>query len=37
METVISVLDRGEWVADLDIICIDFRALSRIIKEYDQH
>ncbi|OJJ69529.1 hypothetical protein ASPBRDRAFT_209089 [Aspergillus brasiliensis CBS 101740] len=30
VESVISVLDRGKWVADLDIRCIDFEQLSRI-------
>jgi hypothetical protein len=37
VEAVISVLDRGKWVADLDMLCIDFGALSRIINECDQH
>ncbi|OQE40835.1 hypothetical protein PENCOP_c005G01102 [Penicillium coprophilum] len=37
VEAAISVLDRGKWVADLDILCIDFEMLSRIIKECDQH
>ncbi|KAK1148253.1 hypothetical protein N8T08_010062 [Aspergillus melleus] len=30
VESVISVLDCGRWVADLDIRCIDFDELSRI-------
>lgn len=30
VESVISVLDRGAWVADLDILCIDFENLSRL-------
>ena len=30
VESVISVLDSGKWVADLDILCIDFEALTRI-------
>ncbi|KAI2950221.1 hypothetical protein CBS147321_1863 [Aspergillus niger] len=30
VESVISVLDRGKWVADLDIRCINFTELSRI-------
>ncbi|OJJ42020.1 hypothetical protein ASPZODRAFT_20862 [Penicilliopsis zonata CBS 506.65] len=30
VESVISVLDRGRWVADLDIRGIDFEGLSRI-------
>lgn len=30
VESVISVLDRGQWVADLDIMGIDFQGLSRI-------
>lgn len=37
VEAVISVLDGGKWVADLDLLCIDFQVLSRIIKECDQH
>lgn len=37
VEAVISVLDRGKWVADLDMLCIDFGALSRIINECDKH
>ena len=28
--SVISVLDSGTWVADLDILCIDFEALTRL-------
>ncbi|KAL4943462.1 hypothetical protein BDV06DRAFT_221209 [Aspergillus oleicola] len=35
VESVISVLDRGKWVADLDILCIDFEKLSRITKDCD--
>ncbi|KAL9074075.1 MAG: hypothetical protein Q9161_002484 [Pseudevernia consocians] len=30
VESVISVLDCGKWVADLDILCIDFEALTRL-------
>lgn len=30
VESVISVLDSGVWVADLDILCIDFEALTRL-------
>lgn len=30
VESVISVLDSGKWVADLDILCIDFKALTRL-------
>lgn len=30
VESVISVLDCGKWVADLDILCIDFKALTRL-------
>ena len=30
VESVISVLDSGNWVADLDILCIDFEALTRL-------
>lgn len=30
VESVISVLDSGKWVADLDILCIDFEALTRV-------
>ena len=30
VESVISVLDSGKWVADLDILCIDFEALTRL-------
>lgn len=30
VEAVISVLDAGKWVADLDILCIDFNALTRL-------
>lgn len=30
VESVISVLDSGKWVADLDILCIDFEALTRM-------
>lgn len=37
VEAVISVLDRGKWVADLDMLCIDFEALYRIINECDKH
>ncbi|KAJ5267022.1 hypothetical protein N7478_009830 [Penicillium angulare] len=37
VESVISVLDRGKWVADLDILCIDFEALSRVVKDCDSH
>ena len=29
VESVISVLDSGKWVADLDILRIDFKALTR--------
>ena len=31
VESVISVLDSGKWVADLDILCIDFEALVRLL------
>ena len=31
VESVISVLDSGKWVADLDILGIDFEALIRLI------
>ncbi|PKY00123.1 hypothetical protein P168DRAFT_285633 [Aspergillus campestris IBT 28561] len=31
VESVISVLDRGKWVADLDIMGIDFEGVSRIV------
>ncbi|KAJ5663643.1 hypothetical protein N7507_004374 [Penicillium longicatenatum] len=37
VESVISVLDRGKWVADLDILCIDFESLSRVVRDCDQH
>ncbi|KAL4737195.1 hypothetical protein BDV11DRAFT_216830 [Aspergillus similis] len=37
VESVISVLDRGAWVADLDILCIDFENLSRVVKDCDRH
>ena len=30
VESVISVMDSGKWVADLDIICIDFEALAKL-------
>ena len=30
VESVISVMDSGKWVADLDIICIDFKALTKL-------
>lgn len=30
VESVISVLDSGKWVADLDILCIDFEALMKL-------
>ena len=30
VESVISVLDSGKWVADLDILSIDFRNLDRL-------
>ena len=30
VESVISVLDSGKWVADLDILCIDFGAIIRL-------
>ena len=30
VESVISVLDSGKWVADLDILRIDFEALTRL-------
>ena len=30
IESVISVLDSGRWVADLDILCIDFKRLLKI-------
>ncbi|MCJ1330889.1 hypothetical protein MMC10_007576 [Thelotrema lepadinum] len=33
VESVISVRDRGEWVADLDILSIDFDNLTRIAPE----
>lgn len=31
IESVISVLDSGKWVADLDILCIDFTNLVRLV------
>ncbi|RLL96809.1 hypothetical protein CFD26_105475 [Aspergillus turcosus] len=37
VESVISVLDRGRWVADLDIMCIDFKQLPRIATVCDKH
>lgn len=37
VESVISVLDRGRWVADLDIRCIDFDELSRITTHCSGH
>ena len=30
VESMISIRDRGEWVADLDILAIDFENLSRL-------
>jgi len=33
VESVISVLESGKWVADLDILCIDFLALTRLRME----
>lgn len=30
IESVISVLDSGRWVADLDILCIEFAALLKL-------
>ena len=30
VESVISVMDSGKWVADLDNICIDFKALTKL-------
>jgi hypothetical protein len=30
VEAVVSVRDRGEWVADLDILGIDFKGLTRL-------
>ncbi|KAL8828606.1 MAG: hypothetical protein Q9191_002486 [Dirinaria sp. TL-2023a] len=30
IESVISVLDSGRWVADLDILCIDFHELVKL-------
>ncbi|MCJ1387283.1 hypothetical protein MMC18_000124 [Xylographa bjoerkii] len=30
VESVISVMDRGEWVADLDILSVDFARLNRL-------
>ncbi len=35
VESVISVLDSGKWVADLDILCIDFEALTRLRPNYE--
>ena len=29
VESVVSVMDRGEWVADLDVLCVDFESLRR--------
>ena len=29
VESVVSTWDRGEWVADLDILCIDFERIRR--------
>lgn len=37
IEAVVSVLDQGKWVADLDILCIDFEALPRILNDCNQH
>lgn len=37
VESVISVLDRGKWVADLDILCIGFDVLTCIAWEHDRH
>ena len=31
VEAVISVLDSGKWVADLDILCVDFNNLTRLV------
>lgn len=30
VESIVSVLDSGKWVADLDILCIDFDVLTRL-------
>ena len=30
VESVISVMDSGKWVADLDIVCINFKTLMRL-------
>ncbi|KAL4744687.1 hypothetical protein BDW72DRAFT_212275 [Aspergillus terricola var. indicus] len=37
VESVISVPDRGPWVADLDILCIGFENLCRVVKDCDRH
>lgn len=34
VESVISVLDSGKWVADLDILRIDFEALRRLRRSH---
>ena len=30
VESVISVMDSGKWVADLDVLCIDFESMTRM-------
>ena len=35
VESVISVLDSGKWVADLDILCIDFDSILRMTTPED--
>ncbi|MCJ1384787.1 hypothetical protein MMC17_007905 [Xylographa soralifera] len=30
VESIISVMDRGQWVADLDILSVDFASLNRL-------
>ena len=30
VESVISVLDSGKWVADLDVLCIDYEAITKL-------
>ena len=37
VESVISVLDSGKWVADLDILGIDFKALTRLRQSHQCH
>ena len=37
VESVVSAFDKGEWVADLDILCIDFKGLRRFDGESECH